>query len=260
MNENERLHGTIIKSASISVSTINKDELKAINKFTLSPLSEDEVFSFRLVVCDNDVDRDFEAFSLKALQQLKKLFIGKTLIKDHTPQADNQVARIYDTELVQNGAKTTKNGELYTQLVAKAYMVKTADNESLITEIKAGIKKEVSVSCSVKSAICSICGTDNRKGYCNHFGGREYEANGTKSVCSFTLDNVTDAYEVSLVAIPAQRNAGTCKSYGDKLFNENDVEQKSETKKSKNEDSVVDCKIKLHESFIFNEKQKELSK
>lgn len=259
MGETEKLHGTIIKSASISATTVDKDELKKINKFTLSPLSEDEVFSFKLVLCDNEVDRDFEAFSLKSLQQLKKLFVGRTLIKDHTARADNQVARIYDAELVQNGSKTTKYGDLYTQLVAKAYMVKTADNESLIAEIKAGIKKEVSVSCSVKSAICSICGTDNRKDYCRHFAGREYEANGSKSVCSFTLDNVTDAYEVSLVAIPAQRNAGTCKSYGDKVFSENDIEHKSENKQSKNEDSVVDCKIKLHESFIFNEKQKELS-
>lgn len=108
MGETEKLHGTIIKSASISATTVDKDELKKINRFALSPLSEDEVFSFKLVLCDNEVDRDFEAFSLKSLQQLKKLFVGRTLIKDHTARADNQVARIYDAELVQNGSKTTK--------------------------------------------------------------------------------------------------------------------------------------------------------
>lgn len=254
----DNLNGTITKSASITVAEVTKEELRAINKFALTPLTDNEVFSFRLIVCDNEVDRDFECFSLKALQQLKKLLVGKTVIKDHSPRADNQVARIYDTELLQDGTKTTKTGELYSQLIAKAYMVKTADNESLITEIKAGIKKEASISCSVKSAICSICGTDNRKGYCNHFKGREYDNSGKKSVCTFTLDNVFDAYEVSLVAIPAQRNAGACKSYGEKVFNESDVTQQNIETKSIKKDSTTDCKIKLLESFIFTEKQKEI--
>lgn len=256
----DNLNGTIIKSASITVAEVTKEELRAINKFALTPLSDTEVFSFKLVMCDNEVDRDFECFSLKALQQLKKLFVGKTLIKDHSPSADNQVARIYDTELVKNGNMTTKTGEPYTQLIAKAYMVKTASNESLITEIKAGIKKEVSVCCSVKSAVCSICGTDNRKGYCNHFRGREYDKSGKKSVCTFTLDDILDAYEVSLVAIPAQRNAGACKSYGEKVFNENDVLKQNMETESIKKDSAADCKIKLLESFIFTQKQKEITK
>lgn len=259
MDEFNNLNGTIIKSASITIAEVTEKELKAINKFALAPLNADDVFSFKLVMCDNEVDRDFECFSLKALQRLQKLYKGKTFIKDHRMTADNQVARIYDTELVQNGNKTTANGELYTQLIGKAYMVKTADNESLITEIKAGIKKEVSVSCSVKSAICSICGTDNRKNYCSHLGGREYDNGGKKSVCNFKLDDVTDAYEVSLVAVPAQRNAGTCKSYGEKVFSEKDIQQQDIEIKSINKDSATDCKIKLFESFIFTEKQKEIT-
>lgn len=170
------------------------------------------MFTFKAVLCDNEVDRDFERFSLKALQDLQKLFVGKTIIKDHSPSADNQVARIFATELVQ-GTKTTKSGELYTQLVAHCYMVKTSSNADLIAEIKGGIKKEGSVGCAMAHVYCSICGTDNTKSYCRHFRGRSYEKEGGAQVCTFTLDGAKDAYEFSLVAVPAQKAAGVSKSY-----------------------------------------------
>ncbi len=92
-------------------------------------------------------------------------------------------------------------------------MVRTASNADLIAEIKGGIKKEGSVGFSCSSAICSICGTDNAKTYCSHWPGREYDKDGGKEVCIFKLAGVRDAYEFSLVAVPAQRAAGVSKSY-----------------------------------------------
>ncbi len=250
--KNESAAGKIIKSASIDIQEVTDEELKLINKFTLSPLEKEEIFSFKLAICDNEVDRDFERFSIKALQQLKKLFEGKTLIKDHSPKADNQVARIYSTELKE--AKTlTQVGEPYTQLIAKCYMVKTEGNKSLIAEIKGGIKKEVSVCCSVGKAVCSVCGIDNRQNSCRHYHGRTYEKNGKSVVCSFLLDDATDAYEVSFVAIPAQRNAGACKTYGNKPCFENETEK---IEKSENKDSELRLKIKIHESFILSKNKK----
>lgn len=200
----------VLKSASVQNQEVTDSELRAINKFTLSPLTKEEVFTFKLAMCDNEVDRDFEVFPLKTLQDLQKMFVGKTVIKDHRHVADNQVARIYSTELVQDGSKTTKNGELYTQLVAHCYMLNTEANKDFIAEIKGGIKKEVSVGCSCGSATCSICGTDNRKDYCKHYWGREYDG----KVCYFKLEKARDAYEVSFVAVPAQPKAGTTKNYG----------------------------------------------
>ena len=202
----------IHKAAQLAALEVTDAELRAINKYAMSPLMAEDVFVFRSVLCDNEIDRDFERFSLKALQQLQKLFLGKTVIKDHTWAADNQVARIYATELVQSD-KATKSGELYTQLVARCYMVKTASNADLIAEIKGGIKKEGSVGCAVSSSICSICGTDNAKSYCRHYAGRSYEKEGGPQVCTFTLDGARDAYEFSLVAVPAQKAAGVSKSY-----------------------------------------------
>lgn len=204
--------GMIEKAAQLAPHEVTEAELKAINKYALVPLTADQVFTFKAVLCDNEVDRVYERFNLKALQDLKKLFLGKTVIKDHRRSADNQVARIYSTELVQS-EKTTKAGELYTQLVAHCYMVKTTGNADLIAEIKGGIKKEGSVGCAVTSSICSICGTDNAKNYCPHWPGRSYEKEGGAQVCTFTLAGARDAYEFSLVAVPAQRAAGVSKSY-----------------------------------------------
>jgi hypothetical protein len=204
--------GMIYKAAQLGTHEVTAEELKAINKYTLEPLEAADVFTFKAVLCDNELDRDFERFSVKALQDLKKLFLGKTVIKNHSWDADGQVARIYATELVQSET-VTKSGELYTQLVAHCYMVRTESNKDLIAEIKGGIKKEGSVGCSVSSSICSICGTDNAKNYCRHWPGKSYEKEGGQQVCTFTLAGAKDAYEFSLVAVPAQKTAGVSKSY-----------------------------------------------
>lgn len=221
--------GMIEKAAQLAPQEITEAELRAINKYALEPLTADQVFTFKAVLCDNELDRTHERFSLKALQDLKKLFQGKTVIKDHAHRADNQVARIYATELVQS-EKTTSTGEPYTQLVAHCYMVKTAGNADLIAEIKGGIKKEGSVGCSVTSIICSICGVDNAKAYCAHWPGRSYEKDGHMQLCTFTLAGARDAYEFSLVAVPAQKAAGVSKSYtGETVYEDQDAPQTAET-------------------------------
>lgn len=231
--------GIIHKAASLDAQEVTEAELKAINKHTLEPLKAEDVFTFKAVLCDNELDRDFERFSLKALQDLQKLFLGKTVIKDHTWAADNQVARIYATELVQ-GNKTTKGGEMYTQLVARCYMVKTESNADLIAEIKAGIKKEGSVGCAASSCICSICGTDNAKNYCRHWPGKSYEKEGGPEVCTFVLAGARDAYEFSLVAVPAQRAAGVSKSYtGETVYEPQDAA--GETNAPEVDDTTPNC-------------------
>lgn len=208
--------GLIYKSAQLENQEVTEAELRAINKHSLAPLTADDVFTFAAVLCDNAVDRQYEHFSAKALEDLRKLFVGKTVIKDHLARADNQVARIYATELVDTG-KTLPNGQPYLQLKAHCYMVRTESNKDLITEIRAGIKKEGSVGFRASSCICSICGTDNAKTYCPHWPGRTYSKEDGKHVCTFKLDGVKDAYEFSLVAIPAQCAAGVSKCYTGEL-------------------------------------------
>ncbi|WMJ23725.1 hypothetical protein RBG61_03425 [Paludicola sp. MB14-C6] len=188
------------------------DDLTRINQYTRRTLKEDEVYTFSVILCDNDIDRDHERFTNEALLQLEKLFVGKTGIFDHEPKGANQTARIFEVEFVTDTNKINKLGEPYCYLKAKAYMIKSQRNESLMLEIDGGIKKEVSVSCSVADITCSICGANQKSGYCEHIKGKIY----SNKECHHLLSNVTDAYEWSFVAIPAQINAGVIKSYQQK--------------------------------------------
>ena len=138
-------------------------KLEQLNRFTRRTLTQEEVFLFDVRLCDNEIDRDGERFSLEALEQLKALFVGKTGIFDHDPKGENQTARIYAAELVQEPERVTSAGEVYTFLKGHAYMVRTDANRDLIREIDGGIKKEVSISCAAVSQTCSVCGSDRRK-------------------------------------------------------------------------------------------------
>lgn len=184
--------------------------LDKLNRFTRREHTEDEVYIFNVILCDNDIDRDSEAFSDNALETLKSMFIGKTGIFDHNPKGSNQTARIFDTEIIEDNSRTTAFGTVYKYLRASAYMVRTDSNADLIKEIDAGIKKEVSISCSAEKHLCSVCGTDRKVKSCVHIKGKKYSDN----ICFTILDSISDAYEWSFVAVPAQINAGvTSKHY-----------------------------------------------
>ena len=183
--------------------------MEKINRFAVQPLEEKDVFCFSLTLCDNDIDRDGERFSDEALDKLAKLFIGKTGIFDHDPKGEKQTARIFDTHIKSFDGRLTSDGKPYLALCASAYMVRTGANADLIKEISGGIKKEVSVSCAVARQICSVCGADRNKSACAHIKGRQYG----EKLCYVTLDEPTDAYEWSFVAVPAQVNAGVTKHY-----------------------------------------------
>lgn len=244
-------HDFIMKSAQVSSGMVTEKELNKINKFTLSPLTMDEVFTFKVVMCDNEIDRAFEAFPIKSLQTLADLYVGKTFIKDHTRKSDNQVARIYDTELVQDISKVSETGEAYTQLVAHCYMVLTESNKDLVSEIKGGIKKEVSVGCGINKATCSICGTDNHKDYCKHYWGKSYDG----KTCYFKLEEPKDAYELSFVAVPCQPQAGTRKSYDGSTKQEESPPNKLGEEPKLNIETLkeLDLKYKNLNSFLFTQ-------
>lgn len=247
----------IFKAAEVTAGDVTEADLRKINKLALEPLTAEDVFVFKAVLGDNETDdRNFEPFNLSALKDLQKLYVGKTVIKDHMRRADNQVARIYDTELISE-AKTTGAGEAYAQLVAKCYMVKTARNADLIKEIKGGIKKEVSTGMSPKKAICSICGTDNSKTYCPHYPGLEYDGADGKKTCMITLDGAKDAYELSLVAVPAQRRAGVSKHYGGKSVKVEPESVKVDPVESIDNTKDVELRLRATASFLYAHNKEE---
>ena len=149
-----------------------QEELAYINQFTKSPLTAEEVYFFPVRLCDNEVDRDFERFDRAALEKLGELFLGKSGLFDHQWSAQGQTARIYRTEVVVEPARQTAAGDEYCWLKGWAYLLRTEKNRDLIAEIEGGIKKEVSVGCSVARRVCSVCGAS--EGTCSHVNCQTY--------------------------------------------------------------------------------------
>lgn len=188
------------EAAAESRGTPTAAQLEAINAQAKAQLTAEQVYVFSLRLCDDQIDRDYERFDTQALPQLAKLFLGKTGIVDHKWSSDSQVARIFETQVVQ------EDGVSY--IKAWAYIRKGGSADEVIADIEAGIKKEVSVGCSMGRAICSICGSEY--GSCGHQKGESYDG----ALCCAILKEPMDAYEFSFVAVPAQREAGVLKGMG----------------------------------------------
>ncbi len=194
----------IKKFSVVKALDVTDQDLGLINRQTLRPLTAEDVFIFRVAACDDQVDREFERFTLRTLEGLAKLYVGRSVICDHQWSAGKQLARIY-------AAQVEKDGES-NRLVLRVYMLRTEESAPVIAAIEGGIMREVSVGCVVKRAICSICGKDCGEVYCGHIPGKTYDGR----VCHIDLDEAKDAYECSFVAVPAQPRAGVIKRYGGK--------------------------------------------
>ena len=186
---------------------VAEEDLALINRFAKTELTAEQVYVFALRLCDNEVDRDFERFDSQALERLGDLLVGKSGIFDHQWSAQGQTARIFRTEVVEDPAARTEAGDGSRWLKGWAYLLRSEKNRDLIDEIEGGIKKEVSVGCSVGRSVCSICGAEN--GGCEHVRGQRYDGR----LCFMELRDVEDAYEWSFVAVPAQRRAGILKRF-----------------------------------------------
>ena len=211
------------------------EELELINTYTRRTLTADEVYVFTVVLCDNDVDRDGERFTVESLFALEKLFVGKTGIFDHNPSAKNQTARIISCKVENVASRTTATGDEYFCLKARAYLPRTEGNSELIAALDSGIVKEVSVGCAVGKILCSVCGEDI--GMCPHRKGETYGG----KLCCGELTEPYDAYEWSFVAVPAQKNAGVTKTaYGKEIDMEGIMKKLSRGQSATFSDS--DCK------------------
>lgn len=183
---------------------VDQKDLAAINALAKTELRPEEVYVFSVRLCDNEVDRDLERFAPEALERLGELFVGKSGLFDHQWSAEGQTARIFRTEVCREDTLTAA-GDPLCYLKGWAYMLRSEKNADLIAEIEAGIKKEVSVGCSMAKSACSICGKSD--GSCGHRKGQWYGG----KLCFRELQEPMDAYEWSFVAVPAQRKAGVLK-------------------------------------------------
>ena len=182
-------------------------DMSKINSYSRRKLNPNEIYTFSMILCSNEIDRDCEAFTKESLIKMATLFQGTTGIFDHKASSKNQIARIFKTSIIKTSEQTTYKSSKYL-LKAWAYMLKNENSKDLILKIDAGIVKEISISCNIEKKLCSIC-NNSYDGSCNHVLGRQYDGN----ICYVKLVNPYDAYEWSFVAVPAQTDAGILKHF-----------------------------------------------
>lgn len=213
---------------------IREETLRKINLQALTPLTAEQVYTFKINACDDQIDRDHECFDVQALKDFAVLFIGKTGIFDHSWSAGQQTARVYDASVVEDGG--VNRLQLY------CYMLRSEKTADIIDAINGGILREVSVGVSVKEAVCSVCGQPYH--CCGHAKGETYDG----KECFVILRGAVDAYEWSFVAVPAQKEAGVTKS-ADAVLLKPDREAAGDDK-AKEAYSARDRRIALYEKMV----------
>ena len=197
------------KSFEVETIGVTNEDLELINKHTIKPLTADDVYVFKVILCDNDVDRVYDKMSDAFLEEFAEKSKGLTGLKDHDWESDNQLSRLYDTEVVIDTENVTILGEPRKYVLGKAYtLTKYTD---YIDKINAGLLKEASISFDSIDDTCSICGAVTTKGskeiaICpnGHEMGKIYDG----KLCYNNINKLKDSYEWSLVAVPCQRGSG----------------------------------------------------
>lgn len=161
-------------------------ELERINNLNTvrKPFTANDLIVFKINICDNEIDDDFEVFSTQALYQLKDLFLGKS------GNINCSTGRIFDTFVIAD-AHPTKRGENHLILKALCYAVKTPETEDTILQDLNESASKISIGCSYSTSICSICGRE----HCNHVPGEQYY----NTLCYKRLHNINEAYEWSCI-------------------------------------------------------------
>ena len=220
------------KQQVIKPSSLIEGELEKINLYTKRYLTENEIYVFSVVLCDNEVNRDFEQFTVEALKKLSELYIGKTIILNN-----NSTTRIINCEVKKIDGRKNSIGEDFYQLVGRAFILMTTDNKNIIKSIENGIINKISIGCAVSKTMCSICGDDIN--LCPHKKG-EYYTNISihkEKLCYGKLIEPYDAYEVAFVATPKTLDD---RKQGVLNMTNNKNNEKFKTVKNKSKEENVD--------------------
>ena len=127
-----------------------------------------------MVLCDNQVDRDFECFTKEALEKLKELFLGKTGI---LTTAFGPAAKRHGFTTARWRPCRTGNsaGRALQPAGGQGLSSQNRQKSGFYYRLDSGIKKEVSVGCAVNRLRCSVCGEDLKNGNCRHQKGKTYD-------------------------------------------------------------------------------------
>jgi regulator of replication initiation timing len=176
-----------------------EEELSLINELSNVDLSKEDVFVFTLRSAGQDIDRSFDQFTSKALKDMADMSKDKPFLKDHSWDTESVIGKIFDAKV---GEK---------QLIQKVYVPITEKNKDMINGIMTGIYNKVSVGFAMEPMqyACSSCNKSLYSRDCSHYPG-EKDAGGNLVVG--VIKGVSDYFEISNVAVPAQPAAGIRRS------------------------------------------------
>lgn len=179
-----------------------EEALTEINKNTLNPLTLDDVFIFKVKLCDSTVDREYDRLTesfLKEFTAKSQSLVG--LYNHNWGEVEKQQIRLFKALYIDDDINIP-------YVLGYAYTL--MKNYELIENINSGILKECSIGFNSEGHKCSICGADMLNGVCEqgHELGNLYDGN----LCYRLIEHCVDSLEFSLVSVPANKNAGIIKT------------------------------------------------
>lgn len=134
--------------------TCSDEELKLIETVLGKPVKKEDVFIFTMRICDNDIDRDNECFSVSALYQISEMIVGKKgIISNIIVNEKNIIAQIYSAKVCCDYEKRTSIGQDYQYVEAKAFIIISDESKAICKMIQDNEINEVSIGCSVEQHI-----------------------------------------------------------------------------------------------------------
>lgn len=168
------------------------EQLEKINSMALRELDANEVYVFELNSADMEVDRSYEHFSKKAIDDMVAMAPGTPVFLDHDWSVKSVVGKVFD-------AKNKKG-----VLTEWAYFPKTAATEAIVENVFNGIINKLSVGFAVDfdQMTCDSCSKSIFDYECEHYPGQKDKSGKDVTV---SINRVKELYERSLVGVPCQR-------------------------------------------------------
>lgn len=164
--------------------------LAAVNRFTLRPLTLDEIAIFTLDLCNNQVDRHFSRFPEEELETINRLIVGRPLMERHDLRGSLPRGTFFRSRVHHEDGRVSVRPDVY--------VLRTAENEDFIRNIEGGVYRETSIGFAFRTPECSVCG--QHISTCGHVPGREYAG----ATCHFLMREVVDVLEGSVVSCGSQ--------------------------------------------------------
>lgn len=156
-----------------------REQLDKINRFALTPLTEDECFVFPNLMIDNLPTSYYSIIQDNLLRKFgADVKRGVGLLLSHN-SSKLPVGKSFDSSLVEEYDEgrgeyvKTLYGDFYIALGRNTESGMTTDD--IVKGIDSGTISDTSIGFSAKSWECSICGNDIRDYWsCSHYPGRKY--------------------------------------------------------------------------------------